>query len=618
MVDSTDAEPQSDLRIDILGPLEVHRGGALCVLGGRQQRSVLALLVLELGHVVSLDRIADALWGDDLPSSYVTTIQTYVFRLRGVLEPRRAKGDPAEILVSTRGGGYRLDVPAAAVDAVRFEAEVEGGREALEAGDPASAAETLGAALELWRGDVLSDLAGLGPVLPEAQRLGEVRMAAIEDWAAAELALGHHAALVPQLTSLEAAHPLRERLTALLMVALYRCHRQAAALTVYEQARQRLADDLGVSPGAELRSLHQRILKQELEPARSATGASQALLAATHPIDLAANAPPATTVDGPAPLTEPTLMTTPTRRPRPRTRPALALATVVLLASALASTGITRARDHEPVRPIPANSAAVFGPSGLIGDAVAMGAVPIGLAEDSGSVWVLDHTNAAVARVDPDTRHVVETIPDVGNDPQAISARDGNVWVAVFGSRTVTRINAETNKVVARIEVGNQPAAVLASDSGVWVANSGDNTVQRIDPETGKAGRAIPVGNGPAALAMAGSTLWVANARGGSVTELNTRTGDRQRDDIVVDAGPSALAVTDTDVWVANQLGRTVSRIDRGTGRSLGSSSTTGRPPSSRAGTTCGSPTRTPARCRGSTRGRTPSLTSLSVAHRGR
>lgn len=269
MATPANAQPQDDLRVGILGPLEVHRRGSLCVLGGRQQRSVLALLVLEAGHVVSLDRMADALWGDHLPSSYVTTIQTYVFRLREVLEPQRAKGDPARILVSTPGGGYRLDLPPEAVDAVRFEAGVALGRAALGAGDAFAAAETLGAALGLWRGEVLSDLGELGPVLPAAQRFDEMRIAAIEDWAAAELALGHHAALVPQLGSLEAAHPLRERLAALRMVALYRSGRQADALQVYRKARQRLADELGVGPGEELRSLHERILRQDEELARS-------------------------------------------------------------------------------------------------------------------------------------------------------------------------------------------------------------------------------------------------------------------------------------------------------------------------------------------------------------
>jgi YVTN family beta-propeller protein len=198
-----------------------------------------------------------------------------------------------------------------------------------------------------------------------------------------------------------------------------------------------------------------------------------------------------------------------------------------------------------------------------MGDAVVLGAVPAGLAEDAGSVWVLDHTNAAVARVDPESRKVVQTIHDVGNDLQAISARGGAVWVAALRLSDGDGIDAETNQVVDRIEVGNQPSAILASDTEVWVANSADNTVQRIDVKTGKTDPAIPVGNGPSALALHGSTLWVANARGGTVTELNTHTGTRNSADIVVDAGPAALAVTETDVWVANQLGRTVSRFDR-------------------------------------------------------
>jgi len=570
MAKTINTQPQDDVRVGILGPLEVLRGGSPCGLGGRQQRSVMALLALDCGRVVTVDRIADALWGERLPPSYLATLQTYIFHLREVLEPQRAKGAPGRILVSTPGGGYRLDLQPDAVDAARFEDGVARGRVAFEAGDASAAAEALGGALALWRGEVLCDLSELEPVLHVAQRLGEMRLSAIEDWAAAELALGHHTALVPQLGTLEAAHPLRERLAALRMVALYRSSRQTDALKVYQDARRRLADELGVSPGQELRSLHERILQQDEELARSPGGEPPALLSWAHRVDRgsqsAVRTATAASADLSAPATQTPLVTAPSRRPPSRTRTALALATVVIIASTLVSTWVTRARDRGAVRPVPANSAAAVGPGGLVGNAVALGGVPIGLAEDAGSVWVLDHTNATVTRVDQQTRHVVQTIPDVGNDPQAISARAGNVWVAVFGGRTVTRINAETNKVVDRIEVGNQPAAVVASDSGVWVANSGDNTVQRIDAKTGKADRAIPVGNGPAALAVTGSTLWVANARSGTVSALDTQTGERRSADIVVDAGPAALAVTDTDVWVANQLGRTVSRIDRGTG----------------------------------------------------
>ena len=428
------AEPEDDIRVGILGPLEVHRGEHVCALGGRQQRVVLALLVLDEGRVVSVDRIADALWGDHLPASYLTTIQTYVFRLRGLLEPQRAKGDPAHLLISAPGGGYRLVLPPEAVDAARFEAGAERGRELLNDGDAAGAAATLSDALALWRGDVLSDLPALEPIAAAAERLGEVRMAAVEDWATADLALGHHASVVPRLAALEAAHPLRERLAALRMVALYRSGRQAEALTVYGEIRQRLDDELGVYPAEELRDLHERILRQDEGLVRF-PGEVPAPLAQPAPAVVALT----TTTEGapvasPAPVTSGGAETGTVSPVQRRRRWSLAIATIVVIASTLASLGITRSQDAQP-RPVPVNSAAAVGPDGLVGDAVAIGAVPIGLAQDSGSVWVLDHTNAAVARVDPDSRRIVQIVPDVGNDPQAISAWNGNIWVAVFGSR---------------------------------------------------------------------------------------------------------------------------------------------------------------------------------------
>jgi YVTN family beta-propeller protein len=387
-------------------------------------------------------------------------------------------------------------------------------------------------------------------------------MAAVEHWATADLALGHHASVVPRLAAFEAAHPLRERLAALRMVALYRSGRQAEALTVYGEIRQRLDDELGVYPAEELRDLHERILRQDEGLVRF-PGEVPATLPQPAPAVVAlTTTTEAAPVASPAPVTSGGAETGTVSPVQRRRRWSLAIATIVVIASTLASLGITRSQDAQP-RPVPVNSAAAVGPDGLVGDAVAIGAVPIGLAQDSGSVWVLDHTNAAVARVDPDSRRIVQIVPDVGNDPQAISAWNGNIWVAVFGSRVVTRINAESNKVVDQIDVGNQPAAVLATESGVWVANSGDNTVQRIDPASGKADPPIEVGDGPSALALVGSTLWVANARSGTVTVLNTHTRMRERTDIPVDAGPAALAVTDTDVWVTNQLARTVSRIDR-------------------------------------------------------
>ncbi len=568
-----------ELRFGILGPLEVRRGGSVLALGGRQQRAVLALLVVERLRPVTMDRIADALWGDRLPPGYVTTVQTYVFHLRAVLEPDRSKGAPGEVIVSLAGGGYRLDVARDAVDADRFEDLAGRGRMALEAGDPQQAAADLRAALGLWRGDILSDLTELAVVEPVAARLTEAHLAVTEDWAVAELALGHHGAVLPELGDLIEAHPLRERLWAFRMLALYRSGRQADALAAYRTVQHLLDDGLGVQPSQELRALHERILRQDPSLDHPTDAALPAYLRVPSAVgDGAATNSEAGLPDGAAPVAEdpsepasPAQLLSPSRRfgwldgwLRSRW---VAVGSVLVVACGLVAGGVVWVARSRTVTPLPANSVGVIGPDGLVGDAVALGALPGALVEAAGSVWVLSQAESTVSRVDPDTRRVVQTIPDVGQDPDAIAASGDDLWVVALGSRLVTRISATADKVVDRITVGNQPAAVVASAGAVWVANSGDNTIQRIDPKTDKADPPIPVGDTPSALALEGMTLWVANQGTATVSQIDTRTGERAAADAVVDAGPAALAVTPTDVWVANALSQTVSRIDRSSGR---------------------------------------------------
>ena len=211
------------LELRILGPLEAWLGDKQVALGGQRQRSVLACLLLEPGRAVSSDRIADAVWDGHPPAGVQTTLQTYVFHLRDALEPTRVKG-AASGVISTVPGGYRLEVAAATVDAVRFEELVAESRSSV-ATDPAAAAATLKAALELWRGDVLADLASMnGFVAPVATRLEELRAAATELWVEAEMALGHD--VLGTLDDLVARYPLREHLAAMRMLALYRAGRR--------------------------------------------------------------------------------------------------------------------------------------------------------------------------------------------------------------------------------------------------------------------------------------------------------------------------------------------------------------------------------------------------------
>jgi DNA-binding SARP family transcriptional activator len=246
----------------ILGPLEVARSGCAVPLGGPRQRAVLALLLLEANRVVSLDRLAEDLWAGQPPDGWVTTVQIYVSHLRQALEPGRARGAAGEVLV-TRGRGYLLRVDRERLDAARFEGDFAAGRAALEAGRYAEAAGTLRAALGLWRGGVLADLADYAFTRPEAARLEELRMAAVEARVDADLALGRHDALAAELEQLAAGHPLRERLHGQLMLALYRGGRQADALAAYRRVGDLLAGELGIDPGEPLQRLHASVLAHD-------------------------------------------------------------------------------------------------------------------------------------------------------------------------------------------------------------------------------------------------------------------------------------------------------------------------------------------------------------------
>lgn len=565
---STSTNENHLLDFGLLGPLEVRRGGALLPLGGRQQRVVLARLLVDPGRSVSVDQIADAIWGDRLPGGYLTTVQTYVFHLREMLEPDRPKGSPGRVLVTVAGGAYRLDVPLQAVDASRFEDGVAQAGVALEANDVERAAATLNAALGLWRGDVLSDLADLPFVGSAASRLSEVRLAATEDWVDTQLALGRHAALVPELGVLVEQHPLRERLQGQRMLALYRSGRQAEALAAYRVVRALLDDELGVTPGPELQILHERILRQDPGLAERHPYASDSLTdeggrqeAGHHEAGVrAAPRETAGAVSG-APAGSPAPITV------QRSRRWFAMVAVVVMAVGFIGAGTYQIARTGVVTPMPPNSTGLLTASGLDGDAIALGASPVALTEAGGSVWVVNQTEQNVVRIDPRTRRVVQTIQDVGRDPEAIASSGKDVWVAATTDGSLARINIAADKLVAKIPVGIQPVAVAATADDVWVANSGDNTVQHVDPATGRADRAIPVGDGPDGLALDGTTLWVANGRSGSLTQIDTRTGERVAADIYVDSGPSGIAVTPTDIWVTNQLSQSVSRVSRATGQ---------------------------------------------------
>ncbi len=242
------------MEFGILGPLEVRAGGDVVVLGGPKPRALLAVLLLHANETVSAERLAMGLWGEDAGADAVKALHVHVSRLR------KALGN-AEVL-STTGGGYRLHVGQGELDADRFERLVARGHERMQGGDAAQAAEVLREALALWRGPALVDVAAAPFAGTEIARLEEERLAAIETRLEADLAAGHHADVVGELQQLAAADPVRERLHALLMLALYRSGRQADALEAYARVRAHLADELGLEPSSALKLLQAEILEQ--------------------------------------------------------------------------------------------------------------------------------------------------------------------------------------------------------------------------------------------------------------------------------------------------------------------------------------------------------------------
>ena len=246
----------------LLGRVEVCRDGRPVDVGGPKQRAVLVSLLLRPRRVVSVDQLIDDLWPEHPPARAAATVQVFVSQLRRALEPGRARGEAATLLV-TASPGYRLDIEPDAVDAQAFADLVVRGREALDAADPERAAELLLRAEGMWRGPALADVPVTPFIQAAAARLSELRLGAAEDRIDAELALGRHAALVAELEHRVHRHPMRERLRAQLMLGLYRCGRQTEALAAYRVARRILHDELGLDPGVRLRELEQAVLRQD-------------------------------------------------------------------------------------------------------------------------------------------------------------------------------------------------------------------------------------------------------------------------------------------------------------------------------------------------------------------
>ena len=256
-----DGEPADDgppVRVAVLGPVRAWRGETELELGAPQRRAVLGLLAARANQSVSRDELIDGIWGDALPARSVNALHVHVSRLRAALEPGRAHRSSGQLLLAS-GRGYLLRLAPGQLDAELFARRLAAARESRRAGDLAAAAASLESALGLWQGDALDGIPGPWAEIVRA-RLGEQRLTATEEHIELLLELGRAAEAAGQLTELVRAHPLRERFSGQLMLALYRCGRQAEALTAFADARRVLVQELGIEPGQELRGLHARIL----------------------------------------------------------------------------------------------------------------------------------------------------------------------------------------------------------------------------------------------------------------------------------------------------------------------------------------------------------------------
>jgi peptide/nickel transport system substrate-binding protein len=512
---------EDSLEFRVLGPFEVSEGGRPLDVGSGKQRALLALLLLRAGQVVSTDGLIDALWGERPPPSAPNSVHIYVSRLRRALGNGR---------LETRGHGYLLRLGPQELDLGRFERLLVEGRELLAGGDATRAAETLRAALSLWRGPPLSDFASEPFAQIEIARLEELHQAALEERIEADLALGRHAELVPELEALVREHPLRERLRAQLMLALYRSGRQADALAAYRQARRTLGEELGLEPGRALQELERAILRQDadLDPPERASRVA-------------------------------------VRAPR-RSGALIAIGASVLLAAVVAFASIELARDDGPglAAASPNVVAAIDTSSNRLVADVPLGNGPTSVAAGEGSVWVTNAYDGTVSRIDPVTRSVRQTI-EVGDSPSGIAVGAGAVWVANHADSTVSRIDPATNAVVQTVDVGNGPLAVAFGEGSVWVTNSLDRSVSRVDPARGREVSTIETDAVGRGIAVGGGSVWITDESSNRVARIDPAT-NTVAETIGVGNGPSGIAFGEQALWVANAIDGTVSRIDPASG----------------------------------------------------
>ena len=570
-------------------------------LGGAKQRSVLALLLLHADEAISTDRLVDELWGAHPPDDAPTALQQHVSRLRKVLSPHD--------VLRTRAPGYVVELDGHDLDLRRFEQLRERGTRELDESRPADAARTLRQALELWRGRPLADLEN-EPFAHEAvARLDEAWLEALVARVEADLQLGRHAELIPELRSLVRRYPLHEALRTQLILALYRSGRQSEALDEYAAARRTLVDELGLDPSPSLQRLQQAILQQDpsLEvPRRPLLGGKSprlvlvALAGAAIAVALAAVAAFATGAfeggDEAASTAEGRILALDARRGEVR-REIAAGRTPSAIAVGDGFVWVVDA-DAQTVLRVQEDSGEV--------ETFSTGATATDVAATSGAAWVANgrplenaqfvgpiatavtqlEATSGTERVEARlpwkpralsnlvenhvalTQHAVWAVtPDFGvariasatgavtavfrqSPAAAIAAGGGGLWVlGVDGS--VVLLDERTARPVLRTRVPSSAVtAIAAGEHAAWVTSSAEGSLWRIEAARRPTIGTIEVGRGVSDVAVGTDAVWVANPLAGTLVQVDPAAGRVTRT-IDVEGIPRSLAVSGDTVWIA-------------------------------------------------------------------
>lgn len=539
------AAPDAKREFRILGPFEVRDDGRSLPVGSGKQGSLLALLLINAGEVVSRDRLVDALWGESPPSSAANSVHIYVSQLRKVL------GDGCLL---TRGHGYVLAVEPGQLDFDRFERLLDEGRTLLAGGDAKGAGETLREALALWRGAPLADFGTEPFAQTEIARLEDLRLAALEARIEADLLVARHKELVGELDALTAGNPLHERFWAQLMLALYRSGRQTEALGAYQKARRALAEQVGLAPGPELQRLERAILAHD-----------------------------------PSLELEQRVMRVPPTRRKGMLRPRWLLAGIVALVGvvALATAAVVLTRENGPaaLSTISPDSIGIVDPerSALVKQ-IPLHARPAAIAFGTGSLWVATSDRQTLLQIDPRTHKVAQTI-GLGAEPTAIAAGDGYVWVLCSRRKLLFQFDGDTgvlvSKRILRTKVPDpagrglppgrlgfefdDPLDLAAGGGAAWIAYVYE--VSRVDAKTGavkhvRAGAFGGITFGERAAWAAGQ-LWI-DSPGVFVRidrETRTVTGTITMANVGLQLGVNGMAAGASGVW-AISANQTASKID--------------------------------------------------------